>query len=311
MDTWDTLYRWREEGELRDRTVEATWERVSSAIARHDTHFAHWAPRYAEAFRRWRVLPDARLLRSAGTSKTGLRIDKPRATLNLGSFVTRPQAAPPSFDWNLLFDTAKLAVRMLDDTLLTFPSNGCGIHVGVMGFADALAKLGVCYTDGQACDLADQVGRTLSKACYAASSELLAERGPFDLENTPSIAYGPGSARRHSYLTCIISQPSLAQFANQSSDALDPLLGSAWDLASRWATGVEKAAMELEPLLLQQIEIRARLQPWVDLPIAYPLVYSGTHPSDKTVERCREHAQQCGLPSPIFRKSELPLSGLG
>jgi ribonucleoside-diphosphate reductase alpha chain len=213
----------------------------------------------------------------------------------------------------LLFDTAKLAVRMLDDTLLTFPSAGHGVHVGVMGFADALAKLGVSYADEQACDLADAIGRTLARACHAGSSELLAERGPFNQESapTPSIGYGLGSARRHPYLTCVVSQPSLAQFANQSSDALDPLSGSAWDLDSRWAVTVEKTTMELEPLLLQQIAIRTRLQPWVDLPLAYPLVYSGAHPSDKTVERCRERARKCGLPPPSFRRSELPLSGLG
>ncbi len=312
VDTWDRLFRWREEGELQDRTVEGTWERVAVAIARHGPEARAWASRYADAFRSWHLLPDARLLRSAGTSHRDLRIDSPRATLNLGSFVAFQQAAAPFFDWQLFKGTARLAVRMLDDSLLAFPPSGApGMNIGIMGFADALAKLGIGYCDVRACEFAADIGITLSGACRGMSSELLLERGRYGGDAALPIAEAANRLQRHPQLTCVASQPNLAQFANQSSDALDPQTGSAWDLESRWSVAPATAPADPEQMLLQQIEVRARLQPWIDSPINYPLVYSGPPPDPQTLSLCRESAMDYGLPCPNFRKSELPIAGLG
>ena len=33
VEAWDAWFRWREDGQLRDISVEATWERVAGALA--------------------------------------------------------------------------------------------------------------------------------------------------------------------------------------------------------------------------------------------------------------------------------------
>jgi hypothetical protein len=34
VETWDAWFRWRDRGQLRDRTIDATWERVATCLSR-------------------------------------------------------------------------------------------------------------------------------------------------------------------------------------------------------------------------------------------------------------------------------------
>lgn len=314
VDTWDAHFRWRVGDDLRDRTIDATWRRVASAVAGAEGDEAgKWEQRFVEAFRDWRMVPDARLLKWAGTGVTGIGLDNPRATLNLGAFVVRPQASQPYFDHEAFGDMAALAVRFLDDAWLTYgdKSFASSICVGVMGFADALAALGYSYVSERACEFASAVGRRLSAACSRSSLRLMQERGSCQsaagtdgCKAACSSCQASGNVLRHSRTTAIHAQHMIALFANNASDALDPLSNSAWDLASRLELPMRVDPLDTQQALIQQIRLRARFQPWIDVPIAYPLVYSGDSPEPEVASACRRLASQLHLPEPRFRRSE-------
>lgn len=314
VDTWDSHFRWRTGDDLRDRTIDATWRRVASAVAGAEGRDAEeWEERFVEAFQDWRMVPDARLLKWAGTGVTSIRLDNPRATLNLGAFVMRPQASQAYFDYDAFGSTAALAVRFLDDAWLTYGGKPCAapICVGVMGFADALAALGWSYVSEQACEFASALGKTLSAGCMESSLRLMQERGVCQLASTTAdctavrgACRGPGSLSQHPRTTAIHSQHLIALFANNASDALDPLLESAWDLTSRWELPVQAYPVDMQQMLLQQIRLRGRFQPWIDAPIDYALVYSGDPVGSQLVLACKQLASQHHLPEPQFRRSE-------
>lgn len=314
VDTWDAYFRWRMGDELRDRTIDATWRRVASAVAEvEESDAAKWEQRFVDAFRDWRMVPDARLLKWAGTGLADLRLDNPCATLNLGSFIAHQQASRACFDYQAFSNTAALAVRFLDDAWLTYGkgSSPPAICVGIMGFSDALAALGYAYVSERACEFASELGKTLSDACREASLRLARDRGPCrevaeanEAANRRGINASSQGVPRHSRTTAIHSQHLLALLANQACEALDPLPGSAWDLASRWEIQMRADVLDTQQILLQQIRLRGCIQPWIDAPIDYPLVYSGEALDPEVVWACKRSASQYHLPEPRFRKSE-------
>lgn len=320
VDTWDANFRWRVGDELRDRTIDATWRRVASAVAGvEDADAEEWEQRFVDAFRDWRIVPDARLLKWAGTGVPSIRLDNPQATLNLGTFVVRPQASQPYFDYEAFSDMAALAVRLLDDAWLTYgdkPSTSA-ICVGVMGFADALAALGYSYADERACEFASALGKTLSAACLESSLRLMQERGACRLavgtnecKATPDSCRAPCCMSRHPQTTAIHSQHLIAMFANNASDALDPLSGAAWGQTSRREFSMQTDPIDTAQMLIQQLKLRGRFQSWIDAPIDYPLVYNGERPAQKVTLACRRFAAQHHLPEPRFRKSEQAILSL-
>lgn len=320
VDTWDAHFRWRVGDDLRDRTIDATWRRVASAIAGVEGNDAgKWEQCFVETLRDWRIVPDARLLKWAGTGATGIKLDNPRATLNLGAFVVRRQASSPHFDYAAFSDAAALAVRFLDDAWLTYGSkfSAPSICVGVMGFADALAALGWPYISEHASEFASTLGETLSVACSKSSLQLMRERGYCRLlagteecKDARSACQKSCGVLRHPRTTAIQAQHLIALFANNASDALDPLSGSAWDLASRLELPVRVDPLDTQQILMQQIKVRECFQPWIDAPIDYPLVYSGDCPKPEVVLACKRFAGQHHLPEPRFRKSEKTILNL-
>ncbi len=264
------------------------------------------------------MVPDARLLKWAGTGVTSIRLDNPRATLNLGAFVIRPQASQACFDYETFCRTAALAVRFLDDAWLTYGGKPCtaAICVGVMGFADALAALGWSYVSEQACEFASVLGKALSAECLKSSLTLMQERGVCQWASTAKdctavrgSCRGPGSLLQHPRTTAIHSQHLIALFANNASDALDPLLESTWDLTSRWELPAHTYPVDMEQMLMQQMRLRGRFQPCIDAPIDYPLVYSGSPLDPEVVLACRRFACEHHLPEPQFRRSEHAILG--
>lgn len=313
VDTWDAHFRWRTGDELRDRTVDATWRRVASAVSGVEKDPMEWEQRFVDAFRDWRMLPDARLLKWAGTGLADLMLDNPRATLNLGSFVVHPQAPQVYFDYRAFSATAALAVRFLDDAWLAYGkgSSPPAVCIGVMGFADALASLGFAYASERACEFASEIGRTLSTACLESSLRLAQERGrsremtrthqPADRRDLDLPSF---SMPRHPQTTAIHTQHLIALFANHASDALDPRSGSGWDLTSHWRVPMQADPLDTKQILLQQIRLRGHMQPWIDAPIDYPLVYSGDPLDPEVITECKRSASMYHLPEPRFRRSE-------
>jgi ribonucleoside-diphosphate reductase alpha chain len=65
---WDSKYRYRELGEIRDRTVEDSWRRVARALASVErSGRAEWEQRFYSALEGFKFLPGGRIQAGAGT----------------------------------------------------------------------------------------------------------------------------------------------------------------------------------------------------------------------------------------------------
>jgi len=66
---WETKYRWREPGEVRDATVEDTWRRVARAVAGIESPADRpaWEQRFYSILENFRFLPGGRIQAGAGT----------------------------------------------------------------------------------------------------------------------------------------------------------------------------------------------------------------------------------------------------
>lgn len=250
VDLWDTRFRWRSGERLRDRTVDATWQRVASTLAAVGGDSGYWCSRYVAAFGALQVLPDPRLLR--------------RAALNAGAFVLDAGSARARFDHDRFAIAAALAVRMLDDAAVAFgaDSGRLRLEVGVIGLADALARMGVDYLGDAAPAQAQAIARSLALGCLQGAGRLSRERGAraggdglaaawIAREIPAALADALSANRRHARLSRVRPQPALARLANGASDAIEPARGAA----------------EPGPLRAARARIAAAMQPWIDAPV--------------------------------------------
>ena len=197
---WDTWFRWRDAGGLRDRTIEATWTRIARAVARAEGVNAEaWSRRYYDAFSRWQLIPDEMLVRTAGTAVLRSRRDVLRATVNAHAFASRRGGL--AIDG--IIEAGSLAVRLLDDARRSLDIPPAGFRVCLLGVGQALAVLGLEYDS--------DAGRDAAAGMAAAIGQGMR----LGLEET-----GLRNCR-----TGIAPQPRLAAFANSTTDALEPLPG--------------------------------------------------------------------------------------
>lgn len=309
VEVWDTWFRWREDGQLRDISVEATWERVARALARAETTpSSRGLTRMIDVQARWQVVFDERILAGAGTPGFSWPGD-PLAVLNAASFVRAPFAAGGQFDFDAFRAAAELAVHGLDNALLLRDqASACAdLRVGMIGVADALAMLGKRYDSPAGRVLAGQIAQALAQACLGANSRLAHDRGALTDAGTAAVelAHLRGmpaglvesvqrTGVRHHRVTAITSQRRLAQLANDVADALDPL---DWSDSHRDSAGqtntrarrsggytrimAKRAGALSTPMaavlasrhrssIAAQIALRGAVQPWIDAPIDYP-----------------------------------------
>lgn len=285
VEAWDTWFRWRENGALRDDTIDATWRRVASALAsvEDESGRAAFERRLLDAFVGWRLLLDERVLATAGTGKGSWSDDDLVAVVNAACFVRAHGALRPTLDIDAMKDCADLAVHALDNAILL--GNGAGrgakkLRVGVIGLADALTSLGLDYAGAEARACAQSVAQALAEGSLRATVALAATRDamvrcdaswidsarrrgmPADLIERASL-----HGLRHASLTAITSQPRLARLANNASDAVLPAAGvntSAGHGAARW-TAMSATSVPA------QLDMRGAMQPWIDEPIACPV----------------------------------------
>lgn len=276
VDVWDASFRWRSGDLLRDRTIDATWQRVAGALAANaGAQTERWRQRYVEAFSRWQLLPDERLLRCAGTDRLPTALPEPQACLNLGAFVLAPRSAVARFDHAGFAAAAGLSVRLLDDAVRLCEGDRAGaatLAIGVMGLADALAALGLDYRGREAQLAAAAIARTLAYATLESALQLAQERGPGqdgadgalaahwrDRPLPPELAGPLRRHRRHRRLTRISAQPCLALLANNASIGL----------AAQRARGSREGdpALSAEAALSAQRALAAAMQPWIDAPV--------------------------------------------
>ena len=336
VEAWDAWFRWREHAVLRDVSIEDTWWRVACALAAAESgnEGPAWRLRVMDALASWRLLPDQRVLAKAGTGSAGRSGGTLRAALNAACFVS--PAGPPhaAIDLGALTECAALAVRVLDDAALLAGNVATCFRIGVVGIADALALLGLEYDSDAGRAQAAAVARALAEGCLAGSLALAASRGSCKRDTRELLARAmlrdapqellkdaPRHGLRHVQLTAITSQPRLALLANNVADAADPLLGEdhahliiaadaqrpvrssgyALNVLRGGGSGPDHWPDTLEhQSWFAQIAMRAALQPWMDTPIAYPLLATSL-PDEPQRVAARMLTARHGLGEPAWR----------
>lgn len=305
VEAWDAWFRWREKGELRDLSVDETWARVAAALVSVEPEGKRAAcmQRLLAAFSSWRLLPDERILATAGTPAAAWRTDDLVAVLNIACFVSSPGMTAAALDLAALRDIAALAVHALDNAamlLATAAPAAERLRIGIIGFGDALVLLGIRYDSASSRALAGKVARALAQGCAKGSVALARQRTPLVHGDAAwkERAHGRGLPRRlindaeryglrHHSLTAITSQRRLALFANGVADGLEPAAagvrthvieaaegqrrvrspGYAASLTGRAAPGAGMA--EAAQASAKQAVCEA-MQAWIDEPIAVP-----------------------------------------
>lgn len=164
-------------------------------------------------------------------------------SINLSNFV-RGKLMEGEFDFKKLGDSVRLAIRFLDDVIevnnypLTeierMAKGNRRIGLGVMGFAEALVKVGIPY-DSEAClAFAEKLMRSINDAALAASEELAKERGVFpNWKDSIYDSNGPhfrGENRfpRHCARTTIAPTGTIAIAAGLQGGGIEPFFAVAY-----------------------------------------------------------------------------------
>jgi ribonucleoside-diphosphate reductase alpha chain len=338
VDAWDAWFRWRDYGVLRDLTVDATWDRVATALASVERAESAtiWKRRFVDAFSAWQLLLDERILATAGTAKSAWSGDGLVAVLNVAAFVRMPSTMQASFDKTAFEEIVALAVRALDDATMLVGSHAAidsGFRIGLVGLMDAFALLGLSYDSTGGRGLAALVAQTLAQGCHRGALHLTRERGG-SVACTEAwrvraraqgiapeiVAEAERRGIRHSLLTAITSQPKLALFANNIADAMDPLVDAirADRATDRDVECVALARSHAIPgrqpnfatqgsavdctasSVIAQLKLRAATQNWIDEPIDYPLLLD-RDPGDQLLTTWAAMAADLGLPQARWR----------
>lgn len=225
-EAWDAWFRWRDGDDLRDLTIESTWERVARALAERGGAPERFAA-YLRAFSEWRLLPDASVLRHAGTAGNDWPLDSPTATLNLAAFVQHPLTPHAALDEAQLGETSRLARCLVDDAA-SDAARRRGT-VALVGIGDALAMLGLRYDSDEARARAARIARIVAEAARPAGDS----RGGVAVE--------------------LGRQPRLALLANATSEGADPVKD---EYVLRWADRGDRITRVLGPALTLRRERR-------------------------------------------------------
>jgi ribonucleoside-diphosphate reductase alpha chain len=171
-------------------------------------------------------------------------------SLNLTAFVSAPFSSAASLDLDALVDSAKLAVRFLDNVIdiSRYPLQAQAdqarhirrVGLGITGLADALVMLGLRYDSEAARTLAAHTMQTIRDAAYRASVELAREKGAFPAFSRDAfLASGfairlPADIRdaiaahglRNSHLLAIAPAGTISLLANNCSSGIEPVFAA-------------------------------------------------------------------------------------
>lgn len=124
---------------------------------------------------------------------------------DLGAVVLSTHVIKGEMDWDLLDETIRVGVRLLDNVLdrNVYPfkriedvsRNTRRIGLGVMGLHDALLEMGIRYSSDKGIEMVEQIMEFMKKKAYDASTFLAVEKGPFP-QCDPEKFANSGFARR-------------------------------------------------------------------------------------------------------------------
>jgi len=123
------------------------------------------------------------------------------------------------------------------------------IGLGVMGFADALLKLGINYNSEKCVEVAEKIMKFLSEKGREASCELAKTRGAFPLFDKS--IYSTGKPLRNAAITTIAPTGTLSIIANCSS-GIEPVYGYVFIRNVMDNTEL----IETNPILKAELELR-------------------------------------------------------
>ena len=175
---------------------------------------------------------------------------------NLGSLNISKYVLPDGSDmnWNTLGETVEYAVRFLDDVIdathwpipeiRDISLGNRKIGLGVMGFADALALLGIRYDSDEAVGFAEKVSQFIQDRAHRASEKLAQQRGSFPNWQDSIWNTDHQTPMRNAACTTIAPTGSISIIARCSS-GIEPIYSLAYK--RRALDGAE--FVQLHPLL--------------------------------------------------------------
>ena len=157
-------------------------------------------------------------------------------SINLGEFVVNDADGRARFDWSEFKSVVHTSTRFLDNVIEVnrYPlpqidqmsKTTRRIGLGVMGFADALYKLGLGYDTEEGCRFGSQVMKALNDESHLASEELAVERGVFPAWDG-SDWQAQGRRLRNSYTTTVAPTGTISIIAG-CSGGIEPMFSLAF-----------------------------------------------------------------------------------
>lgn len=157
-------------------------------------------------------------------------------SVNLGILVKPDADGKPAFDWdeykNIIHTTTRFLDNVIEANRYPLPQidnmskTTRRIGLGVMGFADALFKLGLAYDSEEGCAFGEQVMRVLNDESHLASEGLAEERGVFPAWEG-SDWQAEGRKLRNSYTTTVAPTGTISIIAD-CSGGIEPMFSLAF-----------------------------------------------------------------------------------
>ena len=185
----------------------------------------------------WETAPNPQMGRIETSNPCGEEFLENYGNCCLGSINLDLHVRGGAFDWEALEETVRHSVRFLDDVINIneFPLPKLRevnlatrrIGLGVMGWADALVRMGIPYDSPRALALADELGGFINRTAWDESANLAAERGAFpEYENSALKERGMPPVRNSSVIT-IAPTGTISRLAGCSS-GIEPHFALAW-----------------------------------------------------------------------------------
>ena len=185
----------------------------------------------------WETAPNPQMGRIETSNPCGEEFLENYGNCCLGSINLDIHVKDREFDWETLEDTVRTSVRFLDDVINinTFPLPRLRkvnlatrrIGLGVMGWADALVRMGLPYDSQEALDLADELGGFIQRVAWDESARLAEDRGPFPEYERSALKQRGMPPVRNSSIVTIAPTGTISRIAGCSS-GIEPHFALAW-----------------------------------------------------------------------------------